>query len=252
MTAPQVLLIGDSHIDAIKRAIYHETRSGSVALPVHGFRMAKMKNETLVGDLAFEAFLERIGSLTANDLVVSAIGGNQHSVFGLVQHPISFDFEAPERPDLAPLQGHEQIPYRLLWDQFESGLRGRDGAHVERLRGHTPARLVHLSPPAPKEDAGHILKRHEVDFAKAGILQRGVTAASVRLKLWHLQISVLQKLCTEWQVHLMPVPAASLTAEGYLKPEYYAEDATHANPAYGALVLEDLRRFATTHVHLQG
>ncbi len=252
MTAPQILILGDSHIDAIKRAIHFEAQSGPVTLPVQGFRMAKLKNEALIGDLAFDAFLDRIGSLAANDLVVSAIGGNQHSVFGLVQHPIGFDFEAPERPDLPLLQAHEQIPYRVLWDQFESGLRGRDGAHIERLRAHTLARIVHLAPPAPKEDADHILRRHELDFTKAGILERGVTAASVRLKLWRLQISVLQQLCTEWQVQLMPVPAASLTADGYLKPEYYAEDATHANPAYGALVLECLRRYATSPEYLQG
>jgi len=50
----------------------------------------------------------------------------------------------------------------------------------------------------------------------------------------------------EWQAELMPVPPASLTPLGCLSPDYYAHDATHANEAYGALVLAQLRQHASS------
>jgi hypothetical protein len=39
-----------------------------------------------------------------------------------------------------------------------------------------------------------------------------------------------------------PVSASAMTDEGYLRPEYWGEDATHANTAYGALMLDDYEK----------
>ena len=38
---------------------------------------------------------------------------------------------------------------------------------------------------------------------------------------------------------MMP-PAAALDPEGFLARDYYANDATHANPPYGELVLREV------------
>jgi hypothetical protein len=243
----RIRVIGDSHIHAIKRALAREAQRGLSAEPeVQAFRIIRNKNGVAIGDEPFEALLAKLAALEPGDLAVSVIGGNQHSVFGLVQHPQAFDFHSRERPDLPVLPRHEVIPYRVLRDQFEAALRAHEGVRIPRIVSETRARLVHLPPPAPKEDASHILRRHETDFAKAGILERGVTPITVRLKLWELQVSLLRELCAEWQAELMPVPPASLTPLGCLSPDYYAHDATHANEAYGALVLAQLRQHASS------
>jgi hypothetical protein len=58
--------------------------------------------------------------------------------------------------------------------------------------------------------------------------------------MWQLQVDVLRRLTEEWDVQLLPPPAQALDAQGYLAPAYYADDATHANAAYGELLIEQV------------
>ena len=76
------------------------------------------------------------------------------------------------------------------------------------------------------------------------VAEAGVNRAATRLKLWKLEMRVLAYLCAEWTIQLLLPPAEAQTAEGFLKPEYYANDATHANAAYGELVLRQLEAVA--------
>lgn len=237
----KIMIVGDSHTDAIKRAI--KLRKGAFTHEISAQRFSKIKNGEPFGDISLEDVEAVAGQLDPSDLLVSTVGGNQHQVFGLIQHPQPFDFHLPDTA--LPMQsGSETIPYRVLWDVFSSGLRGRDGATLRRLRAATQCRLVHLTPPPPKEDEAHILRRFETHFAKHGLAEQGVTAAPVRLKLWHLQVRALQELCAEIGITLLPPPAGTQTEDGYLKPTYYADDATHANGDYGILVLLQLEEVA--------
>src|SRR2546430_12243633 len=48
------------------------------------------------------------------DLIFSCIGGNDHNVFGLVEHPQPFDFVLEERPELPLCLGRECIPTQIV------------------------------------------------------------------------------------------------------------------------------------------
>jgi hypothetical protein len=115
---------------------------------------------------------------------------------------------------------------------------------VQKIRGAARCAVFHLAPPPPKQDVDHILSNPDSDFTKAGILENGVSPAPLRLKLWELQMRVLRKLCEEWDVGLVPPPGEAVDSSGFLKRDYYAKDATHANAAYGELVLRQLERLA--------
>ena len=39
----------------------------------------------------------------------------------------------------------------------------------------------------------------------------------------------------------VPAPAAAFNEDGFLARKYYFDDATHANAAYGALVVEQIK-----------
>lgn len=242
MSPVQIHIIGDSHVDAVKKAASAMKADDAVSLSVQ--RILRMKDDKPIGDIELDQFLERSQGLARHDLVVSMVGGNQHNAIGLVQHPEAFDFHLPARPDLPPLPRREIVPCGVLRDMFDHGLRGKDGERIVKLRQATPARVVHVCPPPPKEDAEHIMRRHETLFLKQGLLENGVTPAPIRLKLWLLQVSVAQALCAEWGVEFLPVPAGTQTAAGYLAPAYYADDATHANPAYASLMLGQLKALA--------
>jgi len=234
----RILAFGDSHADALQRALKHRAAS-SVTDHVRVLRFSRVKNGKEIGDVSLDAAAAMVAEASTDDLIASTIGGNQHQVFGLVEHSVAFDFIDLEGAtnDSPPCV---LIPYRTIWAVFEGGLRGRDGQRLTTLREAAGRPIYHLTPPPPKESAEHILKRHETSFREAGLAAKGVTPAPIRLKLWRLQCAVLQSLCTEWDIHLLPPPEGTQTPEGFLKPEYYANDATHANAAYGELVLRQL------------
>jgi hypothetical protein len=235
----QALLFGDSHAHAVQRAIAKREGKGQpVSLAAH--RLLKEKNGVRIGTTSFEAFLKLIGNLRPKDLVVSMIGGNQHAVYSTIQQPQRFDFFSPD-VDARDKNPSELIPYRALEDVFDHGLRTGDGRSLGALRAATVARIVHVLPPPPKQDNEHILRHHESSFAK-DLPQFGVSAPELRLKFWKLQRRVLVQICSELKIEVMNPPKRVVDHRGFLRPEFYANDATHGNWLYGEHVMREVER----------
>jgi hypothetical protein len=238
--ANKIVIIGDSHVDALKGARLE--RPATDQDRVSAVRIERAKGEGTIGDISFETARKMIAALDENDLLALAVGGNQHQLVALIQNPEPFDFFEPGatsgvRPD------HTVLPYRVVWDVFDTELRSRDSRDWSELYDAVAGcRVYHLTPPPPKADEQHILRRFESAFVKRGLADKGVTPADIRLKVWRLQVRVFQAICDEKNIPLLPPPPATQTEEGFLKPEFYARDATHANPRYGALVLQELER----------
>lgn len=247
----KVLILGDSHIQALKHAWTKRAGSTSgVAFSVHV--LARVKNGVDIGDISLEAAISMVSALSGKDLVVCGIGGNQHNVLGIVQHPVPFDvFDVgDEAMVIAP--GVQCVPNAALSDVFEARLKGTHEARILEIRRAAKCPVYHLAPPPPKEDSAHILKHHGPVFARAGIEEKGVSPAALRLRLWKVQSRVLRELCARWEVGLVPVPAAAMCPKGFMGREYYADDATHANAAYGELVLSQLEQLALGRAPARG
>lgn len=235
---PRILLFGDSHAHAVERAIAKREGKGQpVRISAHS--MLKEKNGVRIGSTSLNRFLKLIAGLTPDDVVVSMIGGNQHAVYSTIQHPQPFDFFAPG--EAVPEGAAEIIPYRVMEDVFDYGLRKGDGATLEAIRAATVARVVHVLPPPPKEDNEHISKNHETVFAN-DLPHRGVSSPQLRLKFWALQSRILKRLCKEFGIEVMAPPKRGVDERGFLRPEFYANDATHGNWRYGERVIRELER----------
>jgi hypothetical protein len=128
---------------------------------------------------------------------------------------------------------------------LEDMMRGVYERRLLAIRNATNCRVYQLAPPPPKKDTDFILRKPKAVFVELGILEHGVSPASLRLKLWKLQLRVMQRLCQEWGTQYLPVPSGAESPDGFLKPEYYAPDETHANASYGELVLRQLEQVAT-------
>jgi hypothetical protein len=242
MSRGRILVFGDSHTVALERA--HTQRASSDNPHISVLRLSKVKDGKEIGDISLDAAVSMVAESAPDDLIASTIGGNLHQVVGLVQHPVAFDFIEPGDQSPPDSQPCVLIPYQTIWSFFERSLRRNDGQRIKTLREAAGRPIYHLLPPPPKESTAHILQRNETAFQKAGIATKGVTPAPIRLKLWRLQCAVLRYLCTEWGFHLLPPPDGTQTPEGFLKPEYYKNDATHANAGYGELVLRQLEAVA--------
>ena len=233
---PKVFIIGDSHTHALKQAL----KGGFTGADISVRRLSKIKNDTRIGDISFEGFLSECAGLSVDDIVVCAIGGNQHSAMSLIQHPVPYDIHSQPDEQQSPRQDITYVPRNLIKDRLAQGLKGGDGAKITQIAAQGPFRTLHLTPPPPKENADYILNRPETDFLRKGILEAGVSDAAMRQRIWILQNEVMADLLDAAKVQMLPVPQAAMTPDGFLHPDYYGPDATHANAAYGALVLEQI------------
>jgi hypothetical protein len=237
---PRVVAFGHSHSQALQRAVVRRQRKAQ-PVPLTVYRQLKEKNGAQIGDTSFEDFLARTRDLAPDDLVISMIGGNQHAVLSTIQHPRPFDFFMPALPASEPIRDVEIIPYRALADLFATVLRKGDGAVLKTIRDATSARVIHVAPPPPKADNAFIEKNHESLFATKGIAASGASSPELRLKFWKLQIRMLGRLCQDLQIELMLPPRVTV-ADGFLRPNYYANDATHANWRYGEQLIREVER----------
>nr|MBA3577978.1 hypothetical protein [Sphingomonas sp.] len=234
---PAILLFGDSHSHAVHLAV--EKRLGTqCAAPLAVFRQLKEKNGRKVGNITFDGFLKRISQLSGEDVVLSMMGGNRHAIFGTTQHPQPFDFYSRDHR-APPRCGVEIISYRTLAAFFAKGISERVGRRLKAMRKATAARVVHLVPPPPKADNEYIALHHEKLYAIQGIHSQGVSPPELRLKFWLLQARILQQLCPNWGVDVMMPPPETMR-EGFLRPEYYWPDTTHANRLYGEVMLRSV------------
>jgi hypothetical protein len=115
----------------------------------------------------------------------------------------------------------------------------RRNKSVKGFREAARCKVCHLATPPPKGDDDFVLA-HAKNYRGVSIADTGITAAWLRLKLWQLEMLVLQSVCKDWNMLFFAAPGEGRTAEGFLKPEFYEKDATHANAAYGELMLTEL------------
>jgi len=234
----RILLFGDSHAHAVQTAITKRRGKGQSS-HVAAYRLLKNKKDVRVGNSTLEDFLALIRAAGPEDLVVSMIGGNQHAVYSTIQHPQPFDFFNPERDPVEA--GVDIVPFHALKDLFARGLRNGDVRTLEAIRKATSAKVVHVIPPPPKADNEHIAKYHETLFAK-DLPERGVSPAMLRLKFWKLQTRLLSKTCAKLDIDILMPPDRVIDELGFLRPEFYAHDATHGNWRYGERIIRQLEK----------
>lgn len=226
----RIIVVGNSHMIALQAA---PKRDGMYLLRL----MRNKAGGVVIGDVSLEEAVDSIKK-SPDCVVVSALGGNQHQMF-LLEHPQPFDFFEPGDEELSP--GHELIPHGVMYDVFARGIvKGNDGTQMLALRKAAPGPMYHLEVPPPKADEQHMRKRVEGNFREGVAAGRPFTKASIRAKLWRLQQKVTRDFCEASNIKYVGAPSIAKDAGDFLKPEYYAPDATHANAAYGALVLDQI------------
>lgn len=240
---PRILVFGDSHTAALTAARAYPKRASEYR-HIRILRLRKKKDGRAVGDTALEGFCRRIRKYRPADLVFSAVGGNQYSIVSTVKNPIDFDLLGSAVDDELA-EGATLVPYRAMAAYIESGVRGNDAPILRRIRESTAAQVFHLVPPPPKQDNSFIESRFEGRFVAEGLREFGPTRPELRLKCWKIQLACLLEVCRELDIRPVLPPKKALTAEGFLAPNYYADDVTHGNRRYGELVLRQLLELAS-------
>lgn len=241
MTGKRVLVVGDSHTQALAKAYAARAeqppKSDDVLFDINWLT----KPDKNRGNLPLPAALERAASLVPDDMLVISIAGALHNGVSLLRHEKPYDLFTRGDENMILAEGCVVVPENALWDMLR--VMTQPNKKIAGLRAKARCPVYHLATPPPKEDSAFIMARI-VRYRDRLVAEAGVNHAATRLKLWKLEMRVLAQLCAEWSMHLVLPPVEAQTPEGFLKPEYYADDATHANAAYGELVLRQLEAFS--------
>ena len=229
------LCIGHGHIGALRQA-WHQQGGGPDAVFL-------LLNEPQYQPALHErqlhpAILEQLGKAA---LHVSLLGGNDHSMVGMLNHPRRFDFVLPEAPGLPVDETAELLPAGLL----RAELARRIAPHLEVLaacRAAVPGRFVHIESPPPIPAAAHI-EAHPGVF-KDLIAERGVSPALLRYKLWRLHAALYQESCARLGVEFLAAPPEMQDEQGMMVQLAWNPDPTHGNHIYGRHVLAQLQALA--------
>jgi len=230
-----LLCIGHSHVACVALA------AEAAAHPVHALNFWRMpgaiRQES--GGPRFDIATER--RLREHDgPVFSMVGGAAHVVLGFLVHPRRFDFVLPAEPELPLDQAAEVIPALAVQRILESQM-GEALALMSLVRGLCRGRMFQVEPPPPCAAPERISADIPWDLYPDRC--REVSPGSLRYKLWRLHSQILSDWCAGTGVDLLPVPAGTTDAEGFLR-EPYSGDGVHGNERYGALVLDQLRQLA--------
>jgi len=170
-------------------------------------------------------------------------GGNEHNSIYFFNAAYEFDFSSRY---VARLLGRAQIvTQRTVKQRFREHSLGELDSALKALSAARPRKLALLGTPPPKKDNERLrqmLAAEPVFFEWAKTLGApietiGITDPFVRLKLWHVLQDMFREAAAKYDGAFVATPAEAQDDEGFLKDEYWAPDVTHANPAYGNLML---------------
>jgi len=136
------------------------------------------------------------------------------------------------------LPGHQPVPYEVIRQRIEAALNPTL-ASLTLMRARLPnIKIFHVLPPPPLESAASILSSPEI--FKDQLEYFNITPFSVRYKYFLTASKILKDYLEKYKIEILEPPAQAAEFNGGLKEEYRFA-ATHANEAYGALVVRQIQ-----------
>lgn len=190
---------------------------------------------------ASPAFIDIVNAVEPDTLLLSFLGGNEHSILSLLNPAAAFDFVWPAGSE-APLRpGHQPVSVAFVETQLLGAMQ-QTLAQLTLLRvRHPELRIVHVAPPPPQANEARMRDTPEV-FGDL-ITRHGLMPLAIRLKYYGLYLDLFRRHLAPLRIECLGPPAASLDGDGALQ-DALAQGCTHGNEAYGALVLQQLRELA--------
>lgn len=240
-------MVGHSHMVALGRALTAEAESGLRPRDtgIHVQRIQLLNNPALSPPVTPEGLAPALAQAVAQPGlagIVAVIGGNTHNSLALLNPAEPFDLVVPDAPDRPLDPAARLMPWGLACRMIASHSAEHLALFEALAAKGLPLILIEPPPPIPSED--HI-RAHPGPFA-TGIAAVGISPAILRWKLWRAQSAVWRDACRRLGAHFLPVPPDTMDDDGMLRPAYWNPDPTHANAAYGARVLADLRAHLRT------
>jgi hypothetical protein len=177
--------------------------------------------------------------------------GNQHYAHFLFRPEPALDFVLSAAPHLPVDRAAHVVPEEMLRTFFAKSLTDLTRL-LERLGKHSPFPPIVIGTPPPKGDPERLCANIGKEVVLTQVAQRigvtiepsSLTDVRVMVKLWRLLQTMLAEIAAREGATFVAVPPRLMTAEYLLLDKHWAADATHANRAYGRVMLEEVVRHA--------
>jgi len=231
------VLAGHSHLDALvgnRPAPAIELRALDGAEGVYALDGPKRRDETFWERLILEAPGRNIGF---------AWNGNEHNALFFFRPTPEFDFISRHVRRLK--EDAQIVPQAAIAERFRKNSLNHLETWLHRLREAGPRKLALIGGPAPKRETPQLRARLASEPFYAEQAERlgatpqtvAITDSFVRLKLWRLLQDLNMETADKYGAVYIGAPEETMDADGFLKEEYWSRDITHANSAYGRLML---------------
>jgi hypothetical protein len=227
-----IVCIGHSHLGCVQRAA---AAQGAALTALNFWNLP----DAFVGEPGSRRLDPAIAALLRG-AIFSFVGGASHNVVGLVAHPEPFDFVLPAKPDLPLDDGARILPAAAVREAIRADLQAYyDIIDMIRLEAKGP--VFHMQSPPPFGDSAAMVET--IYWPNFPGRPHKVAPKYLRYKLWRLHSQMVREFCEARRIGFIAHPPEVTDAEGFLAKEYF-HDSVHANAAYGALVIGQMRRAA--------
>lgn len=146
-----------------------------------------------------------------------------------------FDFVLPESPRLPLDREADLIPADAMREVVRREFKMRLKM-IGRLATLAPGRVVQFAPPPPVSD-----QWLEPLLEKTRIKATALPNRWVRWKLWRLTVDLFRQQASSVGARFVDCPSGALDPDGFMRDDL-VRNPTHGNTAFGALILEEVRR----------
>jgi len=188
-------------------------------------------------------YWEQLKAKSAGTRIALVWGGNEHNLNYFFQSRQPFDFVSRHVSSLA--YSFNIIPRRKVRERFNTSGLDKLRSVLADLAKSSVGSISVIGTPPPKKDNEQLRKilinepvfLEWIKFMGEDLDTVKITPPHVRLKLWYLLQEMLEESAHEVGGKFIPVLAEAQDEAGYLRPEYWYHDVTHANRLYGGLML---------------
>jgi DNA-binding HxlR family transcriptional regulator len=238
-TRPAAILIlaGHSHLSAL--TINHLKVPPELSAVTHRENLHVLEG----GWPRDEAYWQALVEHAADADIALVWGGNEHNVGFFFQAAFAFDFLSNKVKKLIPsfqIVSQSKIKRRyneISLDELDEVLKAL------RERGARSVTLVGTPPPKRDNEMLRKLLEKEPYFCDwAAQLGQStdeikITEPHIRLKLWYLLQEMIAEIGRRHGARFIPVASELQDEDGFLLEQYSFPDVTHANAAYGEVML---------------
>lgn len=233
-----IIVAGHSHAAALGLKVPDESVSELIRLGDGPVELLGVRH----GPLPPPVLMERIIELSAGSDLVLLWQGNYHNSRFLFSSGTPFDFVLSSEPELPVDPQVRLIPESLLMEALALEIRQIQGAVERFLAAQAQRKIALVCPPPPKDDEAYLRQHALREPAFDAFRELPLIAAPIRAKIWKLFARMHQDLCSKMGLRFIPAVPAAISEQGFLLPEYWEKDATHANALYGQRLLEHLQQ----------